>query len=337
MKSIIKYFTVFVLFTMFGCKTDDSFLGKEMRQASDEFEIVQPFSLSTSEVDFSAAEFVTGIAVFNEQVSYDIEIKGLTSGAVRYFSGNASTINASNFKWDGDHEELAYFRSGEIAQVTLTILGHFETYSENVLITSVTSFSDLDGVFSHSSLGFEGNTIGWPFISPNNLDSSRIISESEFDGNAIEGEQAYMFGTNVTDPGYQGEVSIAFGDQSYLGLPNSEDLYLNVYIFGEGQENSVVNISIHEDDCDIVCDVCPTYICFNEDVLTHDISLDYEGWKLHSIKYTAFQFSTYNGREGNKIQNPNEAMGFALALVAEDVGYYRVVFDAPFFSVGIPQ
>ncbi len=104
----------------------------------------EPFSISSSPVDFSIAD-VNFNAKLTKISSWQIEIKGLTSGAVKRFSGMSQYIDITNSLWDGSSDTTVIFVTEQcvanlylpVSGVTKTIYFDISIYNGPFALTEV--------------------------------------------------------------------------------------------------------------------------------------------------------------------------------------------------------
>lgn len=348
MKKLFLFSLLSSLFLLISCNNDDGEVIGEITVApSENFKLLSPFVANTEIADFSNnTEVVTVSASFNEEVSYKIKITRLTSCAERNFTGKGAFIEPTDVQWKGRHEKLNFFRRGEKAVLELSFFRSTMKFYDTVTVDDVYDYIANPLLYSEPEFLNETGPYGNPIFSSFSLDAFRIINESELALKIPQGENAYMIEGDPTEPGgtFSGGVALDFrGNSAYLGLDseNGNEVYFNIYVYGEGQEDSFLQLSITEDDCSINCDQCQRNdLCFDQDVIFHDVDLSHTGWKLISIRYSDFMFSTYGdqpgNRKGNTIYEPDETLIFAFSIFSQDGESKRAIFDFPFFTVGKP-
>ena len=84
-----------------GCKVDEEFEGPSLTDLYGSFAILEEFDITDRSVNFSENETTTFTATFNKNVSWKLEIKGLSSGAIKEITGFSSQLDATNALWNG--------------------------------------------------------------------------------------------------------------------------------------------------------------------------------------------------------------------------------------------
>ena len=129
MKSIKSGIIVFILLlSMVSCKrdyTDKGYIGPAVRQASAKF-TATGFSVQ-GPCDFSTASNYPSFNVtMNEDVSWTIVLTGQRSGATKTITRTSQGFGGvypNDAIWDGSHDGINYFETGEIVSAVLTVAG----------------------------------------------------------------------------------------------------------------------------------------------------------------------------------------------------------------------
>ncbi len=316
-----------LLITTLGCKKEDeAFLGPELGAASDSFSITTAFSADQTTVDFTT-DVVRFWAVFNEKVTWTITITGDDSGAEYMLSGTGTEIDSALVQWDGSTENQILFRN-ESCTAVLTVLASDSIWSLPINIierkeygTLWQDFEDpLPGTWypASSDVGDVMNTGIETFPTP---DGTSVFALSGTDNN-----ESYYIG-NV------GENLQTTGSPFNTGTTDPDELYFNVFIYGYGASNKAkLEFQFTEDDNG---DGFPGWSTEDNYILTFEADqLTYEGWKLHSIRYSDIvnQYTV-----GNQIQQPDKIIALAILLTSVPQGNtVSAKIDHPVFTVGEP-
>ncbi len=338
MKKIFYYVIPLLLFFS-ACQKEEKkdFIGPEYKAASSGFNLVSNFSLNLSNVNFATGDQQFFKAQFNESVTWTIELKGLTSQAVKTITGLSDRVDESNSLWLGTHDDLMFFQSGEEVEATLSILGFNDSYKLNFKITSARVYPGGKEMGS----GFEGwvkNSSEW-WYSPY-FDKSDSIFGGLVTAPKLEGKYAFKLeGKDVSNDYYIGAVRRKL-PTNFLTSAHS-DFYVNVYVYGDGNSNSELKIGLKHDTYTQNANGTPDgYDDKTDDSYEHAIPLNFKGWKLISVKYSSFARSTNPsfGGNGPNIKDPGKIIHVDFTLLTKAVGSHAVVvldyptitFDKPF-------
>ena len=127
------------LLISFSCKKkyDSDVIGPKL---STDFSVIQPFTISKKNVDFSKGESVSFQVKFDRPVKWKVSIKGTTSCAERNIVGFSDSI-PNNIFWNGAQDSLYYFRNNEQCNVTLSI---DKSFRGNYVTDNLENRGDLD-------------------------------------------------------------------------------------------------------------------------------------------------------------------------------------------------
>ena len=344
MRGPILIIFVISLFAICSCNNEEEVLGKTSIAAKEGFKLITPFTLSTSTANFANGDIVTGSAKFNQEVTYNIKIEGLTSGAVRNFSGTGASIDPVFFQWKGRHEELHFFEEGENAEVVLSFIGTNETHKQVLKIDSIYNYLSHPDLYASTKLTNENGKYSWNELNSGvwgldlDIEGSSIVDETKLGFKIPEGKHAFLLATRGTKKGYQaGLGSQIFQAATQLNTPDASRTWINFYVYGENQSGVTLEFAVMEDDCSIRCDFCvQTQNCLDQDFRFIQIPITHTGWKLFSIRYQDLKTSHFNGRKGNEIPEPKEFINYSFGLVSSDKSPKRMIVDMPFITYGKP-
>lgn len=329
-----------------SCNKKD-FEGKEIVIASDAFTIITDLEVSDNSPDFNS-EAIHFTAKFSEEVTATLVLKGLESGAEKSFIiGKTNELSETNTLWNGTHDGLYFFRTGEKVVSILSFYGSEIVQYDTLMIASSLVYSD-DIHFPLQGGGFEDNTSNGPIKYPDWIlygNESFVDVSSVVTGEIIQvqGSQSFKMAANATTAGYQGgmdnEVAIWNGteaDPVFLPLPADPDsVYFSIYLYGTGESADKIVVEFKEADGDN-----ETNLNGRDDGVQIIQSLGHTGWQLFTYKYSTLPFSTYvpGGGNGNKIHEPHRIVRVAYSLeVTETVPRYgEAIFDYSIFTVGRP-
>jgi len=368
---IFKYSIVLLIAfgAILACKRDyvGNYLAPEMKAASSDFRMVD--SLKTNyfngvafekgKISFSRDSatkvLVNGILIkgptllaprntfftahFNESAKWTITIVGSVSQAQKTLTGVSTFLDSSNVDaiWDGNSDNGYYFIPTEKATATLTILGSEQQQSISFIIARTIAYkansavllNDFEGGFSLITYGDDLDPFGNPApdtrtdIVPPQGRSSMVIEGTDHNGD-------YFIG------GYQQPLD----SSTFLGKSPS-DIYINMYIYGFGPEKKLtpnatkLNIGVSEDD-----NQNGAFDPEKEDSFEQQVNVDWQGWKLVSIRYSNLKpsSSSLNGGNGNKNLEPSKAVSISANLISSPNGstvgtaldYMIVSFGKPY-------
>ena len=331
-KIVIGILSIVAVFT--ACNRKDGFIGEEYKVAPEGFYVVSAVTASPDPVDFTT-QTVTIDATFSHTVSWAITIRGVQSGAIKKMSGLSQTLAASGKNiWNGSHDGLYFFKSGEQAIIEVSFLGTSITTSDTITITTARNFSNVGVVIG----AFEGASL------------------APFGGPYIDAGEGIFGGLdNTIVPNLQGDKSVTFhgidNNSSYYIMNSNrvltpaeiaqfssdpDSVYLNVYVYGYGSQypTARLNFSFAEDE-----NGSGAHQPATEDSYDFAINVTHTGWKLFSIKYSELAVSTAAlfGGSGNKVKEPNRVKEVSFALIDGGPGNEaKLSFDFPIITFGAP-
>ena len=267
-KNIYPYFLSISVFSavigLGACKPDK--IGPDLFPATSSFSILENFKSSSNSVNFgNAGSNVSFSAKFNENVSWEIELKGLSNGAVANWSGNGTEFDADDVLWLGKSNGVPFFSTGEYVNAYLKILGHDSIYQiDSIKVESAYSYQlqTINGVKHIVIDDFE--KISSKRYAPVSLAASPDGADSETNFIAssntfIQGSRSYyMIGRDDNKNSWCGGINnenlIDFylvDSESKLRIDsgiNPNDLYFNIFVYGTGKPNTSVQLKVYELD-----------------------------------------------------------------------------------------
>lgn len=340
MKQVIYILALVSLVIQLGCKKEDDFRGPETIISSSDFEIVTPLTVSDVSIDFTEKDTVTFEALFNEVSDYKIVIKGQETGAVKTIEGTGDQLLAY---WNGNSDET--FFQEETCEFSLYVRGVSEPIQEDTIQIIARMEAPGNLVASFEPLG-QNLLVGF-WEADVNGKKTKITCERTSEV-AIEGDYAFklegenhlntsnrFLGVAYAKPivGENGESNS--GTKYRVGTENADELWFNVWIYGNGNTDSYLSIKFMQDD--------------NESG-DHDGNLDngfefnikdlsFNGWKLFSVRYdqlTAGGNADYGG-SGDKVHRPNLISQIEFALWSNVNGRpVSATLDYPIFTLNAP-
>lgn len=171
-----------------GCKMDKEFDGPDLKDLYGNFTVVQDLDISNRSVDFSLNQTTFFTAVFSKNVQWNLQIKGLSSGAVKQITGFSSELIAENALWDGTTTSLPMFRIEDCA-VQLTFENEVDTLRDTLSVVGNRINQGL--LLSDFENGFP---TGWTKFVQSGADMSFVVQENS---NAAQGNKYYDMGGKV--------------------------------------------------------------------------------------------------------------------------------------------
>ncbi len=262
----IKYFIAGTLFVLLAgamaCKKDQDYSGPEVAAAKEGFALTKEFAASSQVVNFQS-EKLSFSADFNQKVSWDLQVKGLSSGAVKSYKGLGEYFNETEVVFDGRSSTTRFFNADEYVSAELTILGLDSAFVIDSIQTKK-GYSyhskEINGVKHILVDDFErGNTYNKVSlaVSPDQKDSEiDFVADTNL---MMQGERSYkMSGQDDNNNGWIGGMNSENLVDFYL-YPNNQsslidsgidpsELYFNIYIYGSGTASTAVQLKVYEFD-----------------------------------------------------------------------------------------
>ena len=317
---------------LYSCRKEDmeQYEGPSLEELNTPFSVVTDLSVSQEEVDFSAGESVFFTAEFSKTSEWQLRIIGETSGAEKIMTGLSKTIDSETFTWSGTTTNLPIFKT-EDCTVELTFPGEEDTLTalvtvSNPKVNSGFLLADFDSGFNP----------GWTSFIQSGADMDFQIKD---DGGAAEGDAYYNIAGEVNWDWLIGLVNFnadAYGDTHFPLNSNPESVYFNVMVYGEPDVNtSRILFQFEEDE-----NGDGSFSAADEDMYAHEIVVDWQGWKLISLKYSDI-VSLDNGipvpAAGNETHNPEKILKVnMLHLANPGMGYAKSKLDYIIFTENEP-
>jgi hypothetical protein len=331
MKTRIILITL-IISSWVACRKDKSIIdGPSISETYSTFKIIEAFKADKSTVDFSAGEKVTFSASFNKSVSWKINVLGKTSKAQKTISGDGKFINVSNALWNGSTTKYPIFKAEECV-ATLSIKDVTDTFSLSITISQAKKIEGL------MIADFEGglNSAWTKFIQT----GANMDFKVKTDSLAPQGAKYLNMAGTVNWDYLIGMIdypATAYGGNNTLALDaNPENVYFNCLIYGVPNTNqSSVLFQFKEDE-----NADGTISATTEDEYDYEIKVDWEGWKLVSLKYSDIA-TLVNGSpatpKGNGQHNPDKIGKISMLHLANpNDGFASTKIDMIVFTTGKP-
>lgn len=278
MKKIL-YISIFGISLLTSCRKEeiDKTDGPSLADLNGAFSVITDLQASKDSVDFAAGETVFFTAEIAKTTPWKLRVVGMTSSAEKIITGTSKIIDVSQTLWNGSTTNLPLFKT-EICKVELTFPGLPDTLSTTVKV--IQPKVNQGFLISDFESGFNP---GWTTFVQSGADMDFQIKS---DVTAPEGNSYYNVAGTVDWDWLIGLINFkatAYSGATVLPLTsNPNSLYFNVMVYGEiGLTNSLILFQFQEDE-----DASGTFDAATEDLYSHQITIDWVGWKLVSIKYT---------------------------------------------------
>lgn len=367
--------TVIMVVMLGGCKKkyESEFVGPEMKFASANFQILEPLSanyfdgekFTTDEVVSFGRDTIVQMLInpdkdtitkanitfqrpfntffktrFNESVRWTITLKGIISGAEKTLSGVSTYLDSTvtNALWNGNSDSFKYFTLNDSVVATLSVLGSDLTQKIRFKIVKTTAYDASQLIFLNDFEGGYGQIVYNDKLDPFPSPMPRITSSIE----TPQGTNCLMMtgADNNGDyfvGGYQQKL-----DPDIFKNYDASEIYFNMYIYGFGKDAGLtpnatkLNIGVSEDDKN----PNGSFEADIEDSFEKQVNVDWQGWKLISVRYSELKrsISLENGGSGNNILQPDRAFSLNVNLISSPNGsrvgaavdYVSITFGKPF-------
>lgn len=313
-----------------GCKVDEEFEGPSLNDLYGSFAILEELDITDRSVDFSAGENTAFTAVFTKNVEWTLQIKGLSSGAVKELTGFSSSLSAENATWNGTTTVLPMFRAEECA-VQLTFATEQDTLRDTLTVNS----GRVNEGFLLSDFE-DGFPSGWNTFVQSGADMTFVVQTNS---NAAQGTGYYDMGGTVGWDWLKGLVDIpasAYGSERFDLNSNPANVYFNTMLYKpEAINNALVLFQFREDDNED-----GVYNSANEDMFAIEVDPSVDGWSLLSANYAELQ-TLVNGQPsaaiGNGVREPHKLFQVSILFLANPTsGYSQGYVDYLIFTEGAP-
>ena len=323
----MKYnlFLLLLLTVLFSCRKDeiDIFEGPDLNDVYGEFTVITSLESSQPNVDFADGQTVYFTCELSKVIDWQLTITGQTSGAEKLFSGTNKYVDTNTSTWDGSTTNFPMFKS-EVCNVMLTFNGESDTLNTSVTV-------DLPKVNEGFVIAdFEtGWNSGWTtFIqSGAGMDFNIKTDASAPNENSYYNMQGLVDWDWLT--GLVDFNATAYGSTTIPLSDNGDNLYFNAIVYGDpGLPNSRVLFRFDEDENED-----GSFNVSNEDQFGYEIIIQWEGWKLITVKYSDMVGS---GGGGN-IHNPDKLNKVSVLHLADPAsGMAKSGIDYLIFTENAP-
>jgi hypothetical protein len=313
-----------------SCQKDETFDGPALVDLYGDFAVLVDLDISDREVDFAAGEQTYFTCAFSKNVEWDLEIKGLTTGAVKHITGFGSALDATSATWNGTTTSLPMFRDEECA-VALIIPSAQDTLRDTLTVLSGRVNTGL--LLSDFE---DGLNPGWvPFIQSGANMNFGILNAEQ----AAQGQRYYNMAGQVNWDWLIGMVDMpgsAYGDTHFALNDNPDVVYFNTFLYKPAEyNNGLVLFQFREDDNED-----GMYSAGSEDMFSIQVQATQEGWQQITSKYADLA-TLVNGAPaaaiGNGLHEPHKLIQVSVLFLANPTsGYSESKLDYMIFTENAP-
>lgn len=297
MKKNLKYLLLFGVTALIfeACSNVDK-IGPELDGIFSKVEIAESLAVSDNTPNFATGERAAFSAKFIKDTYWVLTLTGGTSGAIKTYSGTSKEINPSKVIWSGTADDIPFFASSEVVTAkvkfpyspddSMSVALNIPASGARNLNEGGIVISDFENSPFNSNDAEVGPGGGYgvgitPHLPINNkygtISSSAIPTKGTFAG---------YYGLPAVPGGYK-----LFADPSKV--------YFNMLVYGTG-DKLTARISLLENG------VVARYT---------EITPNWLGWKLISVRYTDFLPST---PEDEIIMNPHKITKVTILLFTNE-------------------
>jgi hypothetical protein len=329
----IKIIIPFLAFFFISCEKE-GIEGPNLNDLYGDLTIVQGLEVIGDSTDFSNNESLFFTASFSKIVDWSISIAGQNSGSTKIISGKSNSINEENSSWNGGVTTLPFFQV-ENCSAVLTFSNHNDTIFKTLNIVSSKNYGNgQELLISDFESGFNPNFTNF---------FQTTCSKSIETGGAGQKER-YLSQEGTCDwdwlIGYIDYPTSHWLQQGVLSA-DPDNVFFNMMIYGDStlsptnEANSLFKLEFYEDE-----NQDSYYNASNEDRLDYEFNVDWNGWKMISIRYSDLILATDpngGGTGGNAIREPNKIIKIRTLLLANPAsGFAKADVDYLIWSEGSP-
>lgn len=249
------------------------------------------------------------LASFSHKVAWRLEVTGTESGATKHFSGVADRLDATTLDFDGDADNMAFFRRGETCRALLSIEGWETTYRTHFQINQTKVFDCVvvdDFESAAGSQGFEDyfEDSGDSQIEYRNSGNTSVLQGFfSMDLSGFDSDENYWISA----------VTTVHPNLAYI-LPtvDANELYINLFAKGKADESTSIEVQLLEDEND------DNVFTPGVDALwKKQFSLD-ENWQQYSAAYSGFQKNS--AVDSGNMPQPSKLLKMRIVLLSVPAG-----------------
>lgn len=326
MKKMRNLLLLIMIAASIACQRKESVEGPLLDDLYGDFTVLEDFSVSTTQADFSDGANVIFMARFNKNVDWEIQIIGQNSGAEKILSGKSKLVDESNAAWNGSTTILPMFRSEDcVAIISVPDELYADTLTLSIDQTKVNEgflLSDFEN----------GLNPGWDAFVQTGADMSFYIVES--DSAAQENHYYDMGGAVDWDYliGYIDMPASAYQEATYPLSENPANVYFNALLYKPLDiSNEIILWQFMEDE-----NLDGVFDANTEDMYSVELTGIEDGWQTLSIRYsemTALANGAPVDPAGNGIHEPHKLLNIRLLFLANPAtGYSQAFIDYLIFT-----
>jgi hypothetical protein len=286
---------------------------------------------------------------FNEEVSWNITLTKFLNGQKdnsiqKTLSGTSSFLDSSNSAWNGNGEGTLFATGDHVIAELSFVNGSSVVLRDTLFISKGAIYKRTE---AELLIDFESGLIStYPYIDDKDPSPSPMPS-IDYSINTPQGEASFrLYGKDNNGDYFLGGVNIQKLDTETMKNYNPRDIYLNMFIYGYPSNNPLeisskatkLNIGFSEKDnpMNLGTDFDP----LTEDTFEKQISVDWVGWKLISIRYADLvpSGSKTNGGSGNGRFEPGKVFSANCNLISSpngsivgaNIDYVIITYGQPF-------
>ena len=279
---------------------------------NDFFDTNAVFFVSNKTPYFSNNDITSFSCNFGIVVDWEISITGLISNAKKIIAGNSNILDPNINFWDGTAPEFPFFIQEKCA-IELTFLSQADIFRDTIQIMSPQLYDD-GYIVADFENGFPVDGLIKPQV--NNTIATFVIADDQ----PLLGNYYFQMGGKINFDWALGKIDLKLDYSSSPISASAEDFYLNLGILSDTVDlhtGQFINILISESDEEFNPDGNGTADIFdsNEEVYKLEIYIDWDGYKLISIRYS--DFVATNSTAGVIFtKNPKDIKGMRIACQA---------------------
>jgi len=324
----LTYLLFLTAFIFISCEKE-GIEGPSLNDLFGELNIIESLEVVGDPADFIGESTTYFTAKFSKIVDWKISITGLSSGAEKIISGKSNEITVTNSLWGGETTFLPFFKA-EDCSVLLTFPMHADSIFKALKITGAKTYGDgTELLVSNFENGFNPNFT--------NFFQTTCLKKIETGGAGESDRYLVQEGTCDWDwlIGYIDYPANHWFQQGVLNA-NPDNVYFNIMVNGDStlsptnEANSLFKLEFYEDE-----NQDGYYDQNTEDRLDHEFNVDWNGWKMVSIKYSDLILAWNSG--GNAIREPNKIIKVRTLLLANPAsGFAKADVDYLIWSEESP-
>jgi len=291
---------------------------------------------------------------FNEEVSWNLTLTKFVNGQKdnsirKIISGTSSYLDSTNTSWNGNGNSTLFAASDNIIAELSFVNGSTIILRDTLYIAKGQFFEPTQAslVIDFES-GLASNS-AYEYTDKKDLTKIPIAPRFGIDHDVLapQGANSFiLYGKDYNGDYFCGGVNIQKMDTETMKNYNPRDIYLNMYIYGYPSNNSLeisskatkLNIGFSEKDNPL--NQGKDFDPLTEDTFEKQISVDWVGWKLISVRYADLvpSGSKTSGGSGNGRFEPGKVYSVNCNLISSpngsvvgaNIDYVIITYGQPF-------